>query len=101
MNSEAKGEWPPAFAKGSKLHVQTTDDLQEFNKKNDMLFIKQLPGINTSYSHHLNNTLEKKIICFVWTLQSEGSCSFLIYFISSSPLKIEYLKEENLASGAT
>lgn len=64
LNSEAKGELPSSPAKGSKLHIQIpAEDLQEFNRNNDSLFIKWLPGtkaLHTSYSNCLNDAFRKK-----------------------------------------
>lgn len=80
LHSEAKGILPSSLAKGSKLHIQNpAEDLQEFNRNNDSLSIKWLPGtkaLYTSYSHCLNDAFrkkeKKKVICFIWTLQSPG-----------------------------
>lgn len=64
LNSEAKRVLPSSPAKGSKLHIQNpAEDLQEFNRNNDSLSIKWLPGtkaLYTSYSHCLNNAFRKK-----------------------------------------
>lgn len=76
LNSEAKGELPSSPAKGSKLHIQIpAEDLQEFNRNNDSLFIKWLPGtkaLYTSYSNCLNDAFRKKkkshLLCMDFTV---------------------------------
>lgn len=75
LNSEAKGILPSSPAKGSKLHIQIpAEDLQEFNRNNDSLSIKWLPGtkaLHTSYSHCLNDAFRKKksnLFCMDFTV---------------------------------
>lgn len=76
LNSEATEVLPSSPAKGSKLHIQNpAEDLQEFNRNNDSLTIKCLPGtkaLYTSYSHCLNDAFRKKkksnLLCRDFTL---------------------------------
>lgn len=99
LNSEAKRELPSSPAKGSKLHIQIpAEDLQEFNRNNDSLFIKWLPGTKalcTSYSHCLNDAFRKKKKSFaLYRLYSPQA--FLFFPLFSSPRKKSLHKRKRI-----
>lgn len=68
-----------------KLHIQIpAEDLQEFNRNNDSLSIKWLPGtkaLYTSYSHCLNDAFRKKKKSFaLYGLYSPQAFLFILPF---------------------